>query len=226
MMQKMMKHFDATDQNVKEMQNDLSRIDQKVDAHTVSIKKLQQQFNQLSTTVIPLTTRGGKQTIDPPMPSEVQIVAERDDDEIKVTGEFKKATKNEVEVTQKVVPMPRPLTPFPHKLVKKTKDGKCRRFITIFKQFTINVSLIEDLEKIPGYAKFMMDLVTKKRAVSFENDKRLQHCSAIATRSIVQKKEVHGAFTIPCTTGLLHFVKALCDLGARFNLMPLSIYKK
>ncbi|KAK4709871.1 hypothetical protein R3W88_004384 [Solanum pinnatisectum] len=72
----------------------------------------------------------------------------------------------------------------------------------------------------------MKDLVTKKWAVSFENDDKLQHCSAIATRSLVQKKEDPGAFTIPCIIGLLHFAKALCDLGASINLMPLAIYKK
>ena len=33
-------------------------------------------------------------------------------------------------------------------------------------------------------------------------------------------------FTIPCTVGSLHFAKALCDMGASINLMPLSIYKK
>ena len=35
-----------------------------------------------------------------------------------------------------------------------------------------------------------------------------------------------GAFTIPCTVESLHFAKALCDLGASINLIPLSIYKK
>ncbi|KAK4729796.1 hypothetical protein R3W88_022784 [Solanum pinnatisectum] len=79
---------------------------------------------------------------------------------------------------------------------------------------------------MPGYAKFMKDLVTKKKVVSFEDDDRLQHCSTIATRLLVQKKEDHGAFTIPCTIGLLHFPKALCDLGASINMMSLSIYKK
>ena len=79
---------------------------------------------------------------------------------------------------------------------------------------------------MPGYAKFMKDLVTKKRSVTFEDDDRMQHCSAIATRSLVQKKEDPGAFNIPCTIGLLHFAKALCDLGASINQMPLSIYKK
>ena len=42
----------------------------------------------------------------------------------------------------------------------------------------------------------------------------------------MQKKEDSGAFTIPCTIGLLHFAKALCDLGESINLMSLSIYKK
>uniref|UniRef100_M1DCC5 Integrase core domain containing protein n=1 Tax=Solanum tuberosum TaxID=4113 RepID=M1DCC5_SOLTU len=53
MMQNMMRWFDATNENVKEMRNDLSGIGQKVDAHAVSIKHLEQQMTQLSTTVNP-----------------------------------------------------------------------------------------------------------------------------------------------------------------------------
>ena len=66
----------------------------------------------------------------------------------------------------------------------------------------------------------------KNDEAAFEDDDRLQHCSAIATRSLVQKKEVPGAFIIPCTVGSLHFAKALCYLGESTNLIPLSIYKK
>ena len=86
--------------------------------------------------------------------------------------------------------------------------------------------MVEALEQLPGYAKFMKDLVTKKRSVTLEDDDRMQHCSAIATRSLVQNKEDPGAFTIPCTVGSLHFAKALCDLRASINFMPLSFYKK
>ena len=78
---------------------------------------------------------------------------------------------------------------------------------------------------MPGYAKFMKDMVTKKKSVSFEDDDQIQHCIVLSTRSLMQKKEDLGAFTIPCTNGLLHFAKAICDLGASINLMPLSIYK-
>ena len=96
----------------------------------------------------------------------------------------------------------------------------------MLKQLSINVPLVEALEQMPGYAKFMKDLVTKKRTVTFEANDRLQHCSAIATRSLVQKKEDPGAFTIPCIVGSLHFAKALFYLGASINLMILSGYKK
>ena len=132
----------------------------------------------------------------------------------------------DVEVPQKVPLIPTPPPPFPQRLVKKAEDGKYRRFITILKQLSVNVPLVEALEQMTCYAKFMKDLVTKKRSVTFEDDDRMQHCSVIATRSLGQKKEDPGAFTIPCTIGLLHFVKALCDLGENINLMPLLIYKK
>ena len=46
--------------------------------------------------------------------------------------------------------------------------------------------LVEALEKMPSYAKFMKDLVTKKRSITFVDDDRMQHCSAIDTRSLVQ----------------------------------------
>ena len=109
--------------------------------------------------------------------------------------------------------MPRPPPPFPQRLVKKTKDGKYRCLITMLKNLSINFPLVEAQEIMPGYAKFIKDLVTNKRLVTFEDNDRMQHYSAIATRSLVQKKEDPGVFTIPCTIGLLHFAKALCDLG-------------
>ena len=88
--------------------------------------------------------------------------------------------------------------------MKKTKDGKYRRYRTILKQLCINVPLVEALEQMPGYAKFMKDLVTNKRLVTFEDDDRMQ---------LVQKKEDPSVLTIPCTVGSLHYAKVLCDLG-------------
>lgn len=173
-----------------------------------------------------VTTRGGKQTINPPMLSGVEDEVRKDDEVVEDNGELVDTTVKVVEIPQKVIPVPRPPPPFPKRLVKKTEDGKYQHFIPMLKQHSINVPLIEDLEQMPDYPKFMKDMVTKKKSVCFEDDDRMQYCSSIATRSLVQKKEDPGAFTAPCTIGLLHFSKPLCHLGASINLMPLCIYKK
>ncbi|PNX67755.1 hypothetical protein L195_g063667 [Trifolium pratense] len=53
-----------------------------------------------------------------------------------------------------------------------------------------------------------------------------EECSALIQRKIPQKKKDSGSFTIPCSIGNLTIEKALCDLGASINLMPLSMMKK
>ena len=72
-----------------------------------------------------------------------------DDKVVKGSGEAEESTGKDAEVLMKVIPMPRPLQPFPQLLVKKTEDGKYRRFITMLKQLSINVPLVEALEQIP-----------------------------------------------------------------------------
>lgn len=46
------------------------------------------------------------------------------------------------------------------------------------------------------------------------------------TKKFPPKLKDPGRFTIPCSIGSKFPCKALCDLGANINLMPLSIYKK
>ena len=147
------------------------------------------------------------------MPSNEEKVRKDNDKVEEGSGEAQDSTGKDVEVPIKVIPMPRPPPPFPQRLVKKTKDGKYRCLITMLKNLSINFPLVEAQEIMPGYAKFIKDLVTNKRLVTFEDNDRMQHYSAIATRSLIQKREDPGVFTIACTVGSLHFVKALCDLG-------------
>ncbi|XP_070045642.1 uncharacterized protein [Nicotiana tomentosiformis] len=92
------------------------------------------------------------------------------------------------------------------------------------KSLSINVSLVEDLEQIPGYANFMKDLVTKKRSMNFETIKVTYQVSAIV-HSVAPKLEDRGAFMIPCTIGSAKFSITLYDLGASINLMPISVFK-
>lgn len=67
----------------------------------------------------------------------------------------------------------------------------------MLKEVSVNIPLVEALEQMPGYATFMKDLVTKKRTVTMEPVENIHHCSAVATRSLVEKNEDPGAFTIP-----------------------------
>ena len=120
-----------------------------------------------------ITTRGGRQTIDPPMPYTEENVRKDNDNVVRGSGEVEGSNGKDSEVPIKVIPMPRPPPSFPHGLMKNTEDGKYRRFITMLKQLSINVPFVEALEQMPGYTKFMKDLVTKKRSVTFEDDDRL-----------------------------------------------------
>ena len=92
-------------------------------------------------------TTGGKQTIDPPMLSNKEKVIKDNDKVVEVIGEVEDNTGKDGEVPKKVTPMPRPPPPFPKRLLKKTEDGKYRHFITMLKQLSINVPLVEALDK-------------------------------------------------------------------------------
>jgi hypothetical protein len=49
--------------------------------------------------------------------------------------------------------------------------------------------------------------------------------SAIIQRKLTQKRKDQGMFAIPYTIGNRKLEKAMLDLGALINVMPLSIYK-
>ena len=96
-----MRRFNASDEHTKELRNDLTCIGKKVDTHAISIKHLDLRMDQLSTIVntwqpgtlprntvqnkkndgpcMTITTRGCKQTIDPPMSYCVEKVIRGDD---------------------------------------------------------------------------------------------------------------------------------------------------
>ena len=70
-----------------------------------------------------INTRGGRQTIDLPMPSGVEKVIRDDDTVVEVSGELEYKTVKDIEVPQKVTPVPRLPPLFPQRLAKKTDDG-------------------------------------------------------------------------------------------------------
>ncbi|XP_024030291.1 uncharacterized protein LOC112094197 [Morus notabilis] len=110
---------------------------------------------------------------------------------------------------------------------RQQQDGQFRKFLDVLKQLHINILLVEALEQMPSYVKFMKDLVTKKpRLGEFETMALTDECNAIVQNKLSPKLKDPGSFTIPCSIGNQYFGKALCDLAASINLMPMSIFKK
>ncbi|CAL1412987.1 unnamed protein product [Linum trigynum] len=120
-----------------------------------------------------------------------------------------------------------PPAPISQRLMKPMEDPNFKKFVNLFKQLHINLPLAEALEQMPTYAKFLRDLLTKKRKwADLEKVTLTSECSALIQNKLPEKRDDPGSFTIPCVIGGTEFDKSLCDLGVGINLMPYSVYKK
>ncbi|KAK8659851.1 hypothetical protein V6N13_030043 [Hibiscus sabdariffa] len=121
----------------------------------------------------------------------------------------------------------RPPPPFPQRLKKQKQDYQFKKFLDILKQVHINLPLVEALQQMPNYAKFLKDMVTrKKRIEEFETAAATETCLALMHNKVPAKKTDPGSFTIECLIGHNYPTKALCDPGASINLMLKSVFQK
>ncbi|XP_052113673.1 uncharacterized protein LOC127744887 [Arachis duranensis] len=115
----------------------------------------------------------------------------------------------------------------PKRLQKATKDKQFSKFLEVFRKLQINILFVEALEQIPLYAKFMKELLTKKRDLKENKIVVLtKECSTIIQKNLPQKMKDPGSFLISYTIGEVTIQRALCDLGASINLMSLSLMRK
>ncbi|XP_061367855.1 uncharacterized protein LOC133310867 [Gastrolobium bilobum] len=120
-----------------------------------------------------------------------------------------------------------PIEPhFPQRLKKQHEDKQFSKFLDLLKQLHINVPLVEALEQMPSYAKFMKDVLSKKRRIEEFETVALTKESCNYLTEIPPKLKDLGIFTIPCTVRKNYLGRALCDLGSSVNLMPASIFKQ
>ncbi|XP_062089677.1 uncharacterized protein LOC133796216 [Humulus lupulus] len=99
-------------------------------------------------------------------------------------------------------PMSKPPPPFPQCFQKQQQDGQFQRFLDVLKQLHINIPLVEALEQIPNYVKFLKDILTKKRRLGeFEMVALNEGCSTILKNKIPPKLKDPGSFTIPIYIG-------------------------
>ncbi|KAJ8762253.1 hypothetical protein K2173_007409 [Erythroxylum novogranatense] len=91
----------------------------------------------------------------------------------------------------------RPRIPYPQRLKGTQLDKQFGHFLEIFKKLHINIPFVEAIAQMPSYAKFLKEILSNKR--------RLEEYA---------------------TVKLNEEYKALMDLGASINLMPLSVFRK
>ena len=116
---------------------------------------------------------------------------------------------------------------FPQRLQKAKREEQFSRFLDMFKKIEINIPFAEVINQMPNYAKFMKEILNKKRKIAEDGIVNLTAtCSVVIQQKLPAKMKDLGSFTIPCSIGKYEFKKDLCDSGASINLMPLSVVQK
>nr|XP_016490098.1 PREDICTED: uncharacterized protein LOC107809917 [Nicotiana tabacum] len=92
----------------------------------------------------------------------------------------------------------RPPPPFPQRLQKKNDDRMFNKFLSMLSQRLTEFKTV---------------------ALTEEFTSRIQN-------KLPQKHKDPGSFTIPARIGNIDVGRAICDLGASINLMPLSLFKQ
>ncbi|XP_059310146.1 uncharacterized protein LOC132061324 [Lycium ferocissimum] len=123
----------------------------------------------------------------------------------------------------------RPLTqlfkstpPFPQRLVKKKEDAKFEKFYDQLKQLSLNFPFLDAVKEMPGYAKYLKDLLIKKKMVQHETVSLTHTVSSIISTTTVQKKGDPGAFTIPCL-GMLRLTTMRLQMTDRSIKRPVGV---
>nr|GEW11145.1 reverse transcriptase domain-containing protein [Tanacetum cinerariifolium] len=122
-----------------------------------------------------------------------------------------------------------PNIPYPSRMHKQKQQEKdevqIHKFWQMFKQLHVNITLADALILISKYQKMLKALLSNKdKLLELANTPLNENCLAIILKKLPEKLGDHGKFLILCSFSELK-CKALADLGASINLMPLSIWK-
>ncbi|CAJ2645119.1 unnamed protein product [Trifolium pratense] len=117
--------------------------------------------------------------------------------------------------------------PYPRK--KRVNNLECekefKKFMKVLNKLEMAIPLVEALEQMPSYTKFLKELLTKKRKpLNDEMVSMTEECSALIQRKLPQKKKDPGSFTIPCSIGNLTIADfVVLDLEEDKNWEPLLL---
>jgi len=90
----------------------------------------------------------------------------------------------------------------------------------------INVSILDAIQQVPSYAKFLKDMCTKKRKTNVAKKIILAtNISELLCDPIPVKYKNLGYPTITCTIGQTKISHALLDLRASINFLSFLVYQ-
>ncbi|CAH1417314.1 unnamed protein product [Lactuca virosa] len=105
------------------------------------------------------------------------------------TRNQKKAQEKDARTGVTVAPTTLPFPPRQNK--SKVDDGKFKKFLEILSQLHINIPFVEALKQVPTYAKFMKDVLTKKRVFGeFETVAMTKSCTSIIQNKLPVKRMI------------------------------------
>ena len=99
--------------------------------------------------------------------------------------------------------------------------------LEIFKHVQINLLLLDAIQQVPAYAKFLKELCTQKRKLRSHAQKKIYltgQVSAVLQHQIPPKLKDPGTPIISCVIGNITVGRALLDLGASVNILPGFFY--
>jgi len=95
----------------------------------------------------------------------------------------------------------------------------------MFNQVKINVPLLDAVQQVPSYVKFLKNMCTKKRKTNIPKKVFLaMNISKLLSGLIPVNFKNLGCPTISCTIGQNEISGALLDLRASINLLLFSVY--
>nr|GFA24899.1 hypothetical protein [Tanacetum cinerariifolium] len=157
-----------------------------------------------------ITTRSGLATDGPTVPNPPKSVNPEED----VCVEETYTGPDHTEYIIKVPPPP-----------QEKDDIQIQKFWNMFKQLHLNINLAEALVLMPKYQKMLKALLSNKEKLQeLANTPLNKNCSAVILKKLPEKIGDPRKFVIPCGFSELK-CKALADLGASINLMPLPFLR-
>ncbi|XP_074376981.1 uncharacterized protein LOC141718498 [Apium graveolens] len=116
---------------------------------------------------------------------------------------------------------------YPQRLISNKQSAQVEKILEVFKQVKVNLPLLDAIQQILSYAKFLKKLCTHRRTTHVPKKAFLtSQVSSIRSNEIPVKDKDPGCPTISCVIGNTFFDKALLDLGVNVNLLPYFVYQE